>query len=237
MKRVLPILIVIILALATSMTVMGNIARVVQAPFSDWTLEEAVEVLNKSPWARQETYSRVLGGVGSGLQGEKEIYNTFFVRLLSAPPIRKAFARVKQIQIGYDSLPESRRVQVDRQIARGLNLNVQDWIVVTVSFRSNNPNQQASVQQFLEQQTTETVKNRAYLSTTRFPKLELVAYYPPREQSVGAKFVFPRQINGVPAVSPKDGTFVFEFDVPGASPQLTATFSVSKMIVDGELLL
>lgn len=219
------------------MALLGNIARVVEEPFSEWTLEQAVEVLNKSPWARQETYSRVLGGVGSGLQGEKEIYNTFFVRLLSAPPIRKAFARVRQLQIGYDSLSESRRQQIDHQISRGLNLDVREWIVVTVSFRSNNPNQQSSVQQFLEKQTTETIRSRVYLSTARHPRLQLIAYYPPRERSVGAKFVFPRKVGGQPVVSPEDSSFVFEFDVPGADPQLTATFSISKMIVDGELLL
>lgn len=219
------------------MAVLGDIGGVIHEPFSQWTLDEAVEMLNDSPWARQETYSRVLGGVGSGLQGEKELYNTFFVRLLSASPIRKAYARIKQIQAGYDSLPESRRQRIDDQISRGLNLDVDDWIVFTVSFRSNNPNQQARVQQFLEQQTTETVRSRVYLSTARYPRLEIVAYYPPRERSVGAKFVFPRKVDGTPVISPEDRSMVFEFDVPGANPQLRATFSVSKMIVDGELLL
>ena len=59
-----------------------------EQPYLKWTLEEAVEILNQSPWARQETFTRVIGGIGSGLHGEKEIYSTFFVRLLSARPVR-----------------------------------------------------------------------------------------------------------------------------------------------------
>src|SRR5262245_2057413 len=59
----------------------------VQKPFRRWTLEEAVEILTDSPWARQETFTRVIGGVGSGVLGEKEIYNTFYLRFLSALPV------------------------------------------------------------------------------------------------------------------------------------------------------
>jgi len=55
--------------------------------YRNWSLSEALELLSNSSWARQETYTRVIGGIGSGIQGEKEIYNTFFVRFLSAAPI------------------------------------------------------------------------------------------------------------------------------------------------------
>ena len=52
-------------------------------PFQEWSLDRAVKVLNDSPWARHETFTRVIRGVGSGISGEKEIYNTFYVRFLS----------------------------------------------------------------------------------------------------------------------------------------------------------
>lgn len=58
------------------------------------TVQEALKLLNDSPWARQQTSTRVVGGIGSGIEGEKEIFRRFFVRLLSAPPIREAYARV-----------------------------------------------------------------------------------------------------------------------------------------------
>jgi len=36
-------------------------------PFTNWSLEQAVAALNESPWAKQPTFTKVLGGVGSGI--------------------------------------------------------------------------------------------------------------------------------------------------------------------------
>src|SRR4030067_3720396 len=79
----------------------------------NWPMAKAVEILNSSPWARHETFTRVIGGVGSGVSGEKEIYNTFYVRFLSARPIREAYARIQQIQLGYDTMTSDNRSQFD----------------------------------------------------------------------------------------------------------------------------
>ena len=209
-----------------------------QGPFTGWSLPEAVKILNESPWARQETFTKVVGGVGSGIRGEKEIYNTFFVRLLSSPAIRQAYARVTQIQLGYDQMDQDQQKAIDSQIARGLNLDVRQWIVVSVSFRSNDAGQESQVEQFFQSRTSDTLRTSAYLSTARFPQVALAAYYPPREQTVGAKFVFPRYLDGVPVVSAGDDELAFELlGVPGADPLLRATFSISKMVVDDELAL
>jgi hypothetical protein len=205
--------------------------------YKSWSLSEALELLNDSSWARQETYTEVIGGVGSGIQGEKEIYNTFFVRFLSATPIRQAYARVKQLQIGYDQMKGEERQRVNEEIQQGLELNVSQWIVVAVTFRSNNPSRQSTVDQFLKGQTAETVKTRVYLSTDRFPKLQILAYYPPKEDSVGAKFVFPRKVDTISVVSVEDEIVTFELDVYGMEPDLRALFTVENMIVSGELVI
>lgn len=205
--------------------------------FRDWSLPEAVEILTNSPWVRQETFTRVVGGIGSGLQGEKEIYNTYFVRLLSAEPVRQAYARVKLINLGYDQLPDEEKQRIDHQIAEIVDLDVSRWIVVAVSFRSNNHTQESGFDRFLERQSLETMKTRAYLSTVKFPRIELDAYYPPREASVGAKFVFPRNLDGVPVVTTDDETIVFEFDTPGNEPSLRVIFPVQEMIISGKLTL
>jgi hypothetical protein len=199
-----------------------------------WTLEEAVGILTHSPWARQETFTFVVGGIGSGIAGEKEIYSTFFVRLLSARPVREAFARVRQIQSNYDALGREERKKFDASLEPGLRLDVHRWIVVTLGFRSNDPNAELRVKQFLEVQTTETMKSRAYLSTTHFPQLELAAYFPPREEVVGAKFVFPRKVIGIPVVIAEDETMTFELDVPGFDRGLRIRFDVSEMLLKGE---
>lgn len=47
----------------------GLLAANAQAPFREWTLARALQILNASPWARHETFTRVIAGVGSGASG------------------------------------------------------------------------------------------------------------------------------------------------------------------------
>jgi hypothetical protein len=217
-----------------------------------------VRLLNSSAWARQETFTRVIGGVGSGVSGEKEIYNTFYVRFLSARPIREAYTRVQQIQNGYDKWKPQEKRRFDALTKASLDLDVDRWIVVAVSFRSNDPNEESLLRQFFESETASTLRNRVFLSTDSFSQVELAAYFPPKEEGVGAKFVFPRKIEGVPVVSQTGEQITFELvNLPGvhtgqnssASYQeqednfsgrivsLRATFSVKDMIVGERLLL
>lgn len=231
-----PVIILIPLLLGMRLPLVGALAGTDKG-FREWTLEQAVEILNQSPWARQETFTRVIGGIGSGISGEKEIYSTYFVRFLSARPIREAFARVNQIQQGYDQLSEPEKRRVDESLAPGLELDFRRWIVVTVNFRSNDPETERYVQRFFQVQTSATIKSRAFLSTARFPQLQIVAYYPPRGDVLGAKFVFAREVDGSPVVSPNDTQVSFELEVPGRSSDLRVTFSVPPMMVEGELVL
>ncbi|MBN2243745.1 MAG: hypothetical protein JW793_13750 [Acidobacteria bacterium] len=207
-------------------------------PFHQWSLDKAVKVLNDSPWARQETFTRVIRGVGSGVSGEKEIYSTFYVRFLSARPIREAYARVQQIRHGYSTMfPEKRRQFEKAQSAR-LDLDVTNLIVLSVSFRSNDPNEESSVRRFFQSQTVETMKTKAFLSTASCPQVEIVAYFPPKEESVGAKFVFPREFDGLPVITKECSNVSLELlDVPGTDSRLRATFDVESMIVDGRIII
>lgn len=209
----------------------------IEGNFRGWTLEEAVAVLTDSPWARKETFTRLIGGIGSGLSGEKEIYSTFFVRFLSASPIREAYARVSQIQGGYDQMSREEQKKFDSSIEPGLRLEVRQWIVVALSFRSNDQSLELRVKQFLDTQTTETMKGRAFLSTARMPQLAISAYYPPREEVVGAKFVFPRRLKDRPVVAPGDDQVTFELDLPGFDPELRVVFPTAEMKVEGRLTL
>ena len=146
--------------------------------------------------------------------------------------------RVHQIEERYEELEDDEKALFDEAADSSLNMDVSDWIVVAVTFRSNDPNEESSVRRFLQSQTTETLKTKAFLSTERFRQIELQAYFPPRDDSVGAKFVFPRAVKGSPMVAEEGGHVTFEFlDVPGAEPYLRSIFSVSDMVVDGELIL
>jgi hypothetical protein len=214
--------------------------------FRNWSISTAVQILNSSPWARQETFTRVVGGVGSGVSGEREIYNTFYVRFLSARPVREAYARIQQIQQGYDKWADEERRRFDDLMQPSLEFDAGRWVVVAVSFRSNDPNEESRVRQFFESETTGTLRSKAFLSTDSFPQVAVAAYFPPREEGVGARFVFPRDIQGHPVVGKDDKRIAFELlDVPGASSVgrggaggrvLRAWFFVEEMKVDGEVV-
>ncbi len=205
--------------------------------FTQWSVDEAVSVLNKSPWARQMTFTRVVGGIGSGVFGEKEIYSTFFVRFLSARPIREALVRLQQIQQGYDRMDTAGRSEFDNMTVRLLDPDLGRWIVLTVNFRSNDPDTERSVKQFFQSQSFETIKNRVHLSTLRFPQLELSAYYPPQGDAIGAKFVFPRDVDSVPVLSDEDKTVTFQLDPVGIDSDLIVDFPLAAMKISGELVL
>jgi len=209
-----------------------------QEPFQKWPLSRAVQILNSSPWARQETYTVVVAGVGSGVSGEKEIFNRFYVRFVSAQPVREALARIQQLQFGYDGLAEADKRRFDEYAGGDLLSGFGDWIVVAVSFRSNDPNTESQVRRFFERETAETIKNKAFLSSEQYSQVPIRAYFPPRDEGIGAKFVFPREINGSPVVSAKTKTVAFELlAVPGANPKLRAKFAVKDMIVGGRVIL
>ncbi len=205
--------------------------------FRTWELQKAVSILTDSPWARRDTYTSIIGGIGSGISGQKEIYSTFFVRFLSARPIREAYARVRQIQADYENLSEEKKSRFDRSLEPGLNLDSSRWIVVTLTFRSNDPNAELRVKQFLDMQTTDTMKPHAFLSTLRQPQINLAAYFPPKQDEVGAKFVFPRAVDGTPTVSRSDEAVTFELEVPGFNPNLGVRFPVLEMLINDELVI
>ena len=216
---------------------LGFIGSAAQAPFSKWTLAQAQQVLNSSPWARQETYTDVVGGVGSGISGEKEIFNTFYIRFVSARPIREALARIQQIQYGYDGLSAEDKSRFDSYAQGNLLSGFGGWVVVAVSFRSNDPNQESDVRRFFESETAETLKSKAFLSTRQFSQIPIHTYFPPRDEGIGAKFIFPRSVDGTPVVTDSGKFITFELlDVPAASPRLRARFSMKDMVVDGKLL-
>jgi hypothetical protein len=213
-------------------------SKIAEEPFFRWSQDRAVEILNSSPWAKQETFTQIVGGQGSGRSGEKEIYNTFYVRFLSARPIREAYARIQQIHYGYDNMNQEERAQFERDQQPNLEMSASEWIVVSVAFRSNDPNEESDVRRFFQSETVRTLKTKAFLSTPTCSQVEVSAYFPPREESVGAKFVFPKMVDGIQVVTEDCKAVTFELlDVPGANPNLQATFSVDSMIINGKIVI
>lgn len=61
--------------------------------------------------------------------------------------------------------------------------------------------------------------------------MEIEAYFPPLEEAVGAKFVFPKRVDGQAIFGPDEKSFVIEVDFPEDAPDLWVTFPVTEAVL------
>ena len=209
-------------------------------PFEKWNRNQINQIINDSPWAHNQTLSTAMGS-GSGVQGEKEIFNKFTVRFFSALPIREAYVRMMQIVNKYDEMAPGQRAEFDTRFKRALNLDVSDRVIVALEFASNDPEANREMKHFFEISKAETLKQNVYLISQHLGRVELREYFPPSSDGTGAKFIFPRSVNGKQLIEPGDKEVRFEFYVPlvdrrsGSSQKLNIAFKVPQMSYKGEL--
>src|SRR5262249_24059122 len=214
------------------------------APFEKWNSKQVSIMINESPWARNQTLSTPLVGRDAGLKGEREIFNKFTVRFFSARPVREAYVRMIQLLNKYDDMTPQQRVEFDSRFKRALNLDVNSQVIVALEFASNDQVANREMRQFLANARTDSIKQDAYLISQGLGRVPLREYFPPSSDGTGAKFVFPRVVNGKPVIAQGDKDIRFEFEIPlvdrsagGQSnrQKLLVSFKVDKMVYKGEL--
>jgi hypothetical protein len=201
-----------------------------EQPFNKWKREELLRILSDSPWAQSETFNQVKGGINSGASGEKELYYRFTVRFFSALPVREAYVRMAQLMNKYDDLDAGQRQEFDVRFKRALNLDLADRIIVAVDYTTNDPDASRDLRAAFETARTDTLKQQVYLISQRLGRVDLKEYFPPSTDGTGAKFIFPRQVNGQPVVGPDDKEVRFDFTVPVINQRVFLTFKVVKMM-------
>jgi hypothetical protein len=213
-------------------------------PFEKWNAKYVNRLISDSPWSQNQTLSTPLAGKDSGLQGEKEIYNKFTVRFFSALPVRQAYVRMMQLLNKYDEMAPEQRSEFDSRFKRALALDVSDRVIVAIEFSSNDPDATREMKQFMATARTATIKQNVYLIGEHSGRVSLKEYFPPSTDGTGAKFIFPRTMNGKPVIASGDKEARFEFLVPvidrNAGGQtnlqkLSVAFKVEKMVYKGEL--
>ncbi|MFB3905297.1 MAG: hypothetical protein ACE15E_17750 [Acidobacteriota bacterium] len=152
---------------------------------------------------------------GSGVSGAKELYDQYVVRFFSAPMIRQAYVRALQIDTKYDSMSPEMKQAFDAKMERALNISFPDQIVVSLTFETNNRELAMEVNRQLNQVTKEQLKQKVYLITDRLGRIDLMDYAPPSPDGTGAKFIFPRNVQGGPVLTSEDKEVRFELFVPG----------------------
>ena len=214
-------------------------------PWTEWSKKDAEKILNDSPWGQTQiatdtsemtyrptvtatTADRSVSDRTERGAVNQEVFVKYRIRFLSARPIRQAFARVIEIeQKQADSkLLEQLRSFVDRSF--------EEYIVVAVAFESSDQRFSGPVMQEINSAVASTLKNSTYLERKDGKRLFLMDYRAPISDGMGAKFVFPRMVDGEPFIKPDSGEVRFFAEV-GKKVKLDMRFKVSEMALEGRL--
>ena len=90
------------------------------------------------------------------------------------------------------------------------------------------------IMQEINSATTATLQNSVYLERADGKRVFLTQYLAPISDGLGAKFIFPRLVDGVPFLSTQSGNvrFIAQF---GDTFKLNMPFKVADMIFDQRL--
>ena len=224
-----------------------------------WDKGKVNKMLNSSPWAQTQTdtdtsemtYSPTsntgtssVGRSGAssggsnnpnvGVQGDRAdrgasnqaMSVNYRVRFLSAKPIRQAFARMIELQ-------EKDSKAVREQLGPFVERDFSEYIVVTVTFDASDNRFGGPALQAFGSATTGTLKNQAYLERSDGKRLFVMDYKPPINDGLGAKFVFPRNVDGQPFLS--DTGDVRFFAQLSSKITLNTKYKLKDMIYEGKL--
>lgn len=152
----------------------------------------------------------------------------YYVRLLSALPVRQAFMRVITLA----------QQTPDRELLKGLQSFVDrdfsEYIVVAVSVDSTDRRFSGPVLQQFASATLGTLKNRTYLERKDGKRLFLMEYQSPINDGLGAKFIFPRMVDERNFLNAESGSVRFISEVNNQI-KLNVTFKLSEMTYQGQL--
>ena len=236
---------VVILGFLTSTALTQTTSK----PWTAWSRKEAEKILTDSPWAQTQTDTDIselffrpqpAPNARSGANNADPIRDErggatnqatsikYYVRFLSAKPIRLAIAR--QIELDH---PADERVRaylkdfVERRFDR--------WIVITVTFTSADGRLLGAASQAFNSAVTSVLKNNTYLERKDGKRLFLYAYQPPGEDGLGAKFIFEREVESLPFLHIETGGDVRFVSEVSKTIKLDRRFKLSDMIFEGKL--
>jgi len=222
-------------------------------PWTEWSAKDAEKVLNNSAWGQTQTEGdtssrpssesaitqttaarentvRSASAAKNAESGEQKNTSSmsvnYRVRLLSAKPIRAAFVRMIEIQGASPERVAQLRTFVDRDFG--------DYIVVTINIDGTDRKRMGAVMTEISSVDAEALKATTYLERKDGKKVALMEYRAPTQDGLGAKFVFPRTLEGKPFIEASSGEMRFSIEA-GKALKISKRFKVSEMMYDGKL--
>jgi hypothetical protein len=224
-------------------------------PWPNWNKNEVEKILNHSPWGQTQTdtdtsemvYSPTAAGRSSigqstarATSNQQAINNAradrgatnqavsvnYHIRFLSAKPIRQAVARMIELK-------EKDGRKVVEQMSPFVTRDFSSFIVVAVTLDSTDSRFSGPALQVFASSTAGTLKNQTYLERKDGKRLFMIDYKPPIADGLGAKFIFPRIVDGRPFLA--ESGMVRFFAQMNDTIKLSTTFKLSDMIYEGKL--
>jgi hypothetical protein len=250
-------LILILLSLALVLPAVSQERR-------DWlkmTVEDATKTLNSSPWAQTQTetdtsemfWSPTRPGtasagqeqqvrVGAPLRDQQVRNNNradrgalnqavsvnYHVRFFSSKPIREALSRIVLF-----SNPEPGPGAIE-QWQGFVDRDFGPFVVVTVSYDSTDRRLLGPTIQAFASATHNTLRNNTYLERSDGKRVYLMDYREPTADGLGAKFIFPRLLDGEPFLSSPKGSVRFVSEM-ASTVKLNVRFNLANMVVQDKL--
>jgi hypothetical protein len=206
-------------------------------PWTDWSVKDAQKILDDSPWGQtqietdvQEMFFTTGPTARRQTQGatNQAVPLNLRIRFLSAKPIRQAIMRVV----------ESQQKTPNPQLSQGLRDFVErkfdQHIVVAVDYDSSDQRFSGPVMQLFNSANLGVLKNTTYLEIKGGKRLFLQDYKPPINDGLGAKFIFPRTVDGEPFVTLESGEVRFYSEFSNGL-KLNMRFKLADMLYDGQL--
>ena len=110
-------------------------------------------------------------------------------------------------------------------------------MVVAVTVENPDANLLGKAMQVFRNSTTTKLKAGTYMERSDGKRVYIEQYTPPGGDGFGARFIFPRMLDGKPFLTPEMTIvrFVSELSEPETTIKLHMTYKVSEMMLDGKL--
>jgi hypothetical protein len=153
---------------------------------------------------------------------------SYRISFLSSRPVRQALARMI---LAAESEPND---QLVKQLQAFVERDFSPYIAIAVTVSSTDGRFSGPALQAINSATTATLKNKVFLERQDGKRLFLQEYHAPIQDNLGAKFIFPRVVDGEPFLNSTSGTvrFYAEFN---DSFRLNMRYKVADMIFDQRL--
>lgn len=213
--------------------------------WTEWTKKDVVKVLNDSGWGQTQLETQESSGPAGAVTSTAEPLNRdprqsapgsisgsikYFVRFLSARPIRQAFVRKVQLE------QPSADPQMAERSKSFIERSSDEFIIVSVATEVSDKKMGGGMMQAFNKARVESLKNVIYLQRKDGKRVFLQEYVPPGNAEIGARFVFPRKLDGQPYLTSDSGEVRFHAEL-GSDKQsrIDCRFKIADMMYNGAL--